>query len=314
VDAPGARPCPSARPAIFLPEPLMKFLVLASVLALAVGARAQQPLPDGARLACVGGAVTEIACALGAGARVVAADDGSTFPPPPPGRASLGYARTLSAEGLLALLADALLAGPEAGPPAVLEQLRAAGVDVRLFDAPPGVAGTCARILAIGAALDRTAEAQALAGGERQRVDAARLRLHEGATRPRVLLLDARGPRSLHAAGRDTPAAAMLELAGADNVLATLDGYAPLTAESALAAAPEVLLLPARSLELAGGIDGLLADPALAGTPAGRARRVVAMDDLLLLGFGPRLGEAVEQLIALLHGAPPAPGADEPAR
>lgn len=278
----------------------MRLLLLPLLLA---GALRAQALPPDARLAIVGGALTEVACALGAGPRIVATDDASTFPPAPD-RARLGYARTLSAEGLLALRPQALLAGPEAGPPAVLEQLRAAGVAVRVIDAPPSLDGACARILAVGEALGATPAAQELADTLRREVQAAQRALPADAPRPRVLFLYARGPRSLHAAGRGTPADAMLALAGADNALSGHEGHAPLTAESALAAAPEVLLLPARSLELAGGVDALLADPALAATPAGRARRVVAMDDLLLLGFGPRLGQAVAQLAARLHAAP----------
>ncbi len=70
-----------------------------------------------------------------------------------------------------------------------------------------------------------------------------------------------------------------------------------------MAAAPDVILIPTRGLESIGGVDGLLAQPGLAATPAGQARHVVAMDDLLLLGFTPRLGDAVLQLAPQLHDA-----------
>ena len=49
-------------------------------------------------------------------------------------------------------------------------------------------------------------------------------------------------------------------------------------------------------------IEGLLKAPGLAHTPAGRARRVVALDALFMLGFGPRLPQAVASLAGLLHG------------
>jgi iron complex transport system substrate-binding protein len=35
-------------------------------------------------------------------------------------------------------------------------------------------------------------------------------------------------------------------------------------------------------------------------TPAGQSRRLIVMDDLLLLGFGPRLPEAARQLTSAL--------------
>jgi iron complex transport system substrate-binding protein len=36
-------------------------------------------------------------------------------------------------------------------------------------------------------------------------------------------------------------------------------------------------------------------------TPAGAAGRVIAIDDLKLLGFGPRVGEALLELVRALH-------------
>jgi iron complex transport system substrate-binding protein len=44
----------------------------------------------------------------------------------------------------------------------------------------------------------------------------------------------------------------------------------------------------------------VLALPGMAATPAGAARRVVALDDQLLLGFGPRLPAAIDELARAL--------------
>jgi iron complex transport system substrate-binding protein len=62
-----------------------------------------------------------------------------------------------------------------------------------------------------------------------------------------------------------------------------------------------VLLVPSLGLQSLGGARGLLAQPGVALTPAGRAGRVVELDDLLLLGFGPRTGQAVTELTRRLH-------------
>jgi iron complex transport system substrate-binding protein len=48
-------------------------------------------------------------------------------------------------------------------------------------------------------------------------------------------------------------------------------------------------------------VADILANPTLAETPAGKARRVVAMDGLYLLGFGPRTAEAARDLAAALY-------------
>lgn len=105
----------------------------------------------------------------------------------------------------------------------------------------------------------------------------------------------------MQVSGRGTAADAMIRLAGGVPAVDAFEGYRPLTAEGAAAAAPDVILLPRRGLEAAGGIDAVLRLPGLDGSPAARDRRVVAMDDALLLGFGPRLGEALDELARALH-------------
>ena len=125
-----------------------------------------------------------------------------------------------------------------------------------------------------------------------------------------MLFVYARGPSTLLVGGGGTAADAMIRLAGGTNAASGFDGYKPLTAEAAVAAAPQVILVTTSGLESVGGTDGLLDLPGLALTPAGKARRVVAMDDLYLLGFGPRVAGAMAALADQLRDKPasaPAP-------
>jgi iron complex transport system substrate-binding protein len=62
-------------------------------------------------------------------------------------------------------------------------------------------------------------------------------------------------------------------------------------------------LVTTGGLASVGGVEGLLALPGVALTAGGRARRVVALDDGLLLTMGPRVGEAAAALAAALQGA-----------
>jgi iron complex transport system substrate-binding protein len=119
---------------------------------------------------------------------------------------------------------------------------------------------------------------------------------------PRVLFVLSHAMNQVRIAGRDTAADAMIRYAGATNALGEVAGFKPLTPEAAIAAAPDLILGTEQGLAAAGGIDGLLAAPGLAATPAGRARRVVALEAMFLLGFGPRLPQAVVQLAEALHG------------
>src|SRR5690606_33392795 len=81
-----------------------------------------QPAFAAERIVTLGGDVTEIVFALGAGAAVVATDVSSVHPAAAAALPKLGYQRTLSAEGVLAQAPTLTLASDEAGPPPVLDQ------------------------------------------------------------------------------------------------------------------------------------------------------------------------------------------------
>ena len=49
------------------------------------------------------------------------------------------------------------------------------------------------------------------------------------------------------------------------------------------------------------GVDGILALPGVSETPAGKNGAVLHYDEALLLGMGPRVGEALRQLVLDLH-------------
>ena len=102
------------RPATFL-----------AVLLTAFSARAEP-----ARIVTAGAAVTEIVSGLGLGPQIVAVDTSSKNLEQARDKPDVGYVRMLGAEGILSQKPDLFLASGEAGPPAVLEQIKAAGVDV----------------------------------------------------------------------------------------------------------------------------------------------------------------------------------------
>ncbi len=271
---------------------------LAPLLLVPMLARAQTA-PQ--RVVCVGGALTETVYALGAQSLLVGVDSTSFYPAEASRLPQVGYARTLSAEGLLALAPQLLLASGEAGPPLVLQQLRNTGVRIEQIADGHRFEGVLARTQRVGELLGR--DPQPLLRRLRDEWAAAQAELARHKTQPRVLFVLAHATNQLRVAGEDTAADAMLRLAGARNALAGLQGYKALTPEAALQASPDLILCTDQGLQAQGGIDGLLKAPGLSLTPAGRARRVVSMDALLLLGFGPRLPQAVRELGALLHAA-----------
>ena len=266
------------------------------------GPAAAQPV-DASRIVTLGGSVTETVYALRAGDQVVGVDASSLYPEAATQKPSVGYFRQVPAEGVLALEPTLVLALEGTGPPDVLDQIRSAGVTVRTIPDVPSVDGAKEKIRAIARLVGRTERGNELIAAMEADLDEAQELRRASSTTPSVLFIYARGAGTMNVAGEETSAATMIELAGGTNAVRGFDGYKPMTAESVVAAEPEVLLLLDRGLESVGGIDGLLDQPGVSLTPAADERRVVAMDDLLLLGFGPRLGEAVKRLTQKLHPA-----------
>ena len=258
------------------------------------------------RIVSVGGALTETLYALGAQADLVGADTTSLFPQAARQLPSVGYARALSAEGVLSLRPTLIVATQEAGPPAVLRQIESARVPLTLLDADHRVEGVLARTQRLAELCGRADAGRALVADLQrnwtQTQKQGARRNTGGRPAPRVLFVLSHSMAQVRVAGSGTAADAMIRYAGAVNVLGGVEGYKPLTPEAAIAAAPDVILTTEQGLQATGGIDGLLRAPGLAQTPAGRTRRVVALDALFMLGFGPRLPQAVAALADALHG------------
>jgi iron complex transport system substrate-binding protein len=280
--------------------------LLAAAGAAALWQRAQVQAAE-RRIVSVGGALTETLYALGGERELVGVDTTSLYPVAARALPSVGYARALSAEGLLSLRPTLVVASAEAGPPAVLRQVEAARVDWALLDSGHRFEGVLERTAKLAALCGRDAAGQQLVARLREEWAAALVhtthvaRAAQATRPPRVLFVLSHSMSQVRVSGRNTAADAMVAYAGGANPLADVDGYKPLTPEAAVAAAPDVILATEQGLEAAGGIDGLLKSPGLAQTPAGRARRVVALDALFMLGFGPRLPQAVVALANALH-------------
>lgn len=277
----------------------------AAVVAAVAAATACRRSPEStrkqglARVVAVGGAVTESIFALGAGESVVGVDTSSVYPEAATKLPQVGYQRALSAEGILALRPTLVVASNEAGPAAVLEQLRGAGVDVAIVPTEASTAGAKERISSIAARMNRDPSALVSElGADLDRAAALAARVTK---RPRVLVLYARGASTLHVFGAGTSAAAMVQLGCGENAVTAFEGTKPLTSEAVVSAAPDVVLLPSRGLDALGGVSEVLKIAGVAETPAGKARRILALDDLLLLGFGPRTGKAAVELCGKLH-------------
>jgi len=258
-------------------------------------------IADASRVVAIGSSVTEIVYALGVGDRLIGADTTSMYPEAARQLPRIGYMRQISAEGVVSLRPTLIISTTAAGPPAAFDQLRAAGVATLVLSDDYDFDSVLRKIEAIGAALGRQDAARVLIAARRAEMSALADKLAQATDHPRVLSLLSVSQGPPQAAGRITAADGIVRLAGGVNAITSYEGYRPITAEGALAQAPDVLMVTDQTLESLGGVDNLLAAASLALTPAGKARRVFALDALLLLGFGPRTPEAARRLAAFLH-------------
>jgi len=270
---------------------------LGATLVSAPAARAQQDK----RIVAVGSAITEIVYALGAERQLAGVDTTSLYPEAARALPQVGYMRALSAEGVLSLKPNLVIATTAAGPAAALEQLRATGIEVVVLPDHYDYESVVAKIEAVGRLTGRERQARELIAEGRGEMTRLGGRLAETTTRPRVLFLLSMGGGAPQAAGHGTAADGIIRLGGGINAIDGYAGYRPLTPEAAIASRADFVLVTKQTVDALGGTQAILDQPALRQTPAGKSGRIVQFDALLLLGFGPRTPQAATQLAAVLH-------------
>lgn len=249
------------------------------------------------KIVTLSGNVTETVFALGLGEQIVGVDASSLYPEEAAKKSQVGYYRQVSAEGILSLGPDLVIATDAAGPPNVIEQIRSSGVPIAILSSAHSIEGAQKRIELIAKLLDKEKEGHILVWNMEDKMK--HVIKHDNP--PKVLFIYARGGGTQNVAGSDTSANAMISLAGGTNAVTEYTGYKPMNAEAIIAAAPDVILFTDRGLESMGGAEEVAKMSGIAQTPAGQSKKIISIDDLILLGFGPRTAEGAVQLSKKLH-------------
>ncbi|MFD3315537.1 hemin ABC transporter substrate-binding protein [Streptomyces sp. NPDC058694] len=260
---------------------------------------------DAERIVPLSGSLSEIVFTLGLGDRVVARDISATF-----AQAEklpvVTRNHDVSAESVLSLKPDLVLAETTTGPDEAMDQIRDAGVPVLVVDPAKGLEDVGPRINTVARVLGVPTAGKELTKRSEERIAAVRKDIPKETDKPRVAFLYLRGSASVYLiGGKDSGATSLLEAAGA------VDGgaesgpekdFTTITTEALAKAAPDAILVMSKGLESVGGIDGLVKIPGVAQTPAGMERRVVSIEDGVLLNYGPRTDEVLKSMVDQLYG------------
>jgi iron complex transport system substrate-binding protein len=256
------------------------------------------------RLISIGGALTEIVYLLKANTQLVGVDATSIYPTAATRLPNVGYARSLSAEGILALRPTQLIATEDAGPPIVLRQIGDAGIPVSMLPSGHQFIDVINRVRTIGRLVLKTDAAEVLASRLLLEWSSTQKRVANSKIKnTRVLFILSQNPSQLMVGGEKTSADAMIAYAGARNAISGVSGFKPLTPEAVVAANPDVILLTDQGMKAVGGISGVLRFPGVKQTRAGKEQKFISLEAMYLLGFGPRMPLAVAELNLLLQQA-----------
>ena len=260
-----------------------------------------QPRPQ--RIVSLVPSLTETLFAIGAGPEVVGVGSFDTHPREVATRPRVGGLLDPDMERIFALRPDLVVL--HASQQDQIQQLTRAAIPVFSYT-HGGLADTLSIIRQLGARTGHTSEADRVAGAIEARLADLRARTG-GRTRPRVLLVFGREPRSLrniYASGRFGFLHDMLEAAGGDNVFAEVQRESvQLTSEAILTAAPDVIIELTYDDRMTP--DNQAAEIAvwnrLPAIPAVRNGRVHLLLGNQFVVPGPRLAEATTAIARALH-------------
>ena len=243
------------------------------------------------RIVSVGGDVTEIVYALGAGDRLVARDTTSTLPAAQK-LPDVGYMRQLNAEGILSLKPTMVLATELAEPSLVLRQIADVGVKVVPVSGKASLENVPHKIQQVASALNLEKQGAEVAQKYEQQLAA----IPHTPLKTKVLFILSHGGMTPMAAGQDTAADAIIKASGAQNAMQGFSRYRPLSQEGVVASAPDLILLTTDGFKTLGNVNKVWELPGMALTPAAKNKQILVVDDMALLGFSLKTPEALAAL------------------
>ena len=249
-----------------------------------------------ARIVSLVPSATEVLFALGAEGRLVGVTDFCDYPPAARRKPSVGGMINPNLEAIVAQRPDLVIATPEGNSEETFAQLQRLGIPTYLV-AAHHVSDVTDLVSRLGALTGSQHAAGPLLNHLQRRI-AAVARAVAPLPRPRVLYV--LWPEPLIVPGRKALVTELIRVAGGESVTAgEADAYPRYSLESAVARAPEVILLANH-----GANTGPIDEPRwrrLTSLPAVRAGRLQRVDGNLVHRYGPRVVDGLEALARAIH-------------
>ncbi|KFI98002.1 oligopeptide ABC transporter, oligopeptide-binding protein [Bifidobacterium stellenboschense] len=217
----------------------------------------------------------------------------------------------LNAEAILALEPTVIITDTSIGPYDVQLQLRQSGIPVVFvpLESEKGVAGVGAQIQAVADALGVSDLGKQLVTRTNSEISQTIQIIQrtfvptDEKRRPRIVFLYVRGTSIYYWFGEGSGADSLIQSIGAVDVAEEVgfNGMAPTNSEALIKAKPDVILAMTLGVQSAGGVDGMLAMPGIAETPAGQHRRIVDMSDYEIMSFGPQTAQVLAALATAVY-------------
>ena len=204
-------------------------------------------------------------------------------------------------ETIIALQPTLVIIDDATGPSSAIAKLRAAGIRIVNVSQSWNLGELVSKIEQIGAALGAPRSAARLNNLLTESISGTLVEASATSKKLKIAFLYLRGTSSIYlVGGKGSGADYLIEATGAVDVGAEklTKPFTPLTAETMAQLNPDLILVMIGGLESVGGVSGLVELPGIAQTPAGKNRQVVAVDDSLLLSFGPRTPSLMRELAA----------------
>jgi iron complex transport system substrate-binding protein len=202
-------------------------------------------------------------------------------------------------ETIIALQPTLVIIDDATGPSSAIAKLEKAGIRIVSISQSWNLAELVSKIEQIGTALGAPQSAVRLKSALTESKTGNLVEASAADKELKIAFLYLRGTSSIYlVGGKGSGADYLIEATGATDVGAQKlsKPFTPLTAETMAQLNPDLILVMIGGLESVGGVSGLVELPGIAQTPAGKNRQIVAVDDSLLLSFGPRTPSLISEL------------------